>query len=76
VHREDQTKQVVDAATVNDFVYDQAVNSTTPPVTATNVRGRLAKATSPTSSVSFSYDAFGRINAQVFTDRMVTSNNV
>ena len=76
VHREDQTNQVVDAATVNDFVYDQAVNITTPPVTATNVLGRLAKATSPTSSVSFSYDAFGRINAQVFTDRTTTSANV
>jgi len=76
VHREDQTNQVVDAATVNDFVYDQAVNTTTPPVTATNVLGRLAKATSPTSSVSFSYDAFGQVNAQVFTDRTTTSANV
>jgi hypothetical protein len=54
VHREDQTNQVVNAATVNDFVYDQAINSTAPPVIATNVLGRLAKATSPTSSVSFS----------------------
>ena len=76
VHREEQTNQVVDAATVNDFVYDQAVHTPTPPVTATHVLGRLAKATSPTSSVSFSYDAFGQINAQVFTDRTTTSANV
>jgi YD repeat-containing protein len=76
VHREEQTNQVVDAATVHDFIYDQAVHSTTPPVTATHVLGRLAKATSPTSSVSFSYDAFGRINAQIFTDRTTPSANV
>ena len=76
VHREDQTNQVVNAATVNDFVYDQAINSTAPPVIATNVLGRLAKATSPTSSVSFSYDAFGRNNAKVFIDRTTTSPNV
>jgi len=40
------------------------------------VLGRLAKATAPTSSVSFSYDAFGRVNARVFTDLTATSNNV
>ena len=76
VHREERTNQVVDAATVHDFVYDQAVHGATPPVTATNVVARLAKATSPTSSVSFSYDAFGRSNAQVFIDRTTTSANV
>ena len=36
---------MVDAATVNDFLYDQPVNVATPPVLATNVLGRLAKAT-------------------------------
>jgi RHS repeat-associated protein len=61
---------------VKDFVYDVGVNNTTPPVTAGNVLGRLAKATAATSSVSFSYDAFGRANANVFTDRTVSSNNV
>src|SRR6185503_18673107 len=30
--------------------------------------GRLAKATSPTGLATFSYDAFGRINARVFRD--------
>lgn len=76
VHSEDKTNNAVNPQTVKDFVYDQGVNTATPPVTATNVRGRLTKATAPTSSVSFSYDAFGRINAQVFTDRTTTSANV
>jgi RHS repeat-associated protein len=75
-HSEDQTNLVAIPETVKDFVYDQGVNNVTPPVTATNTLGRLAKATSPTSSVSVSYDAFGHINAQVFTDRTATSNNV
>jgi YD repeat-containing protein len=75
-HSEDQINQVAIPETVKDFVYDQGVNNLTPPVTATNTLGRLAKATAPTSSVSFSYDAFGQINAQVFTDRTATSNNV
>jgi RHS repeat-associated protein len=75
-HGEDQTNQVALPETVKDFVYDQGVNNITPPVTATNMLGRLAKATAPTSSVSFSYDAFGQVNAQVFTDRTATSNNV
>lgn len=76
VHGEDQTKGVVDPQTVNDYVYDIGVNNATPSVTATNVKGRLAKATSPTSKVSFSYDGLGRVNAKVFTDRTVGSNNV
>ena len=76
MHSEDTTNNGVNPETVKDFVYDQGVNTATPPVTATNVRGRLTKAAAPTSSVSFSYDSFGRINAQVFTDRTVTSNNV
>ena len=59
---------MVDAATVNDFLYDQPVNLTTPPVLATNVLGRLAKATFPTGAVSFSYDGLGRVNTQTFTD--------
>jgi RHS repeat-associated protein len=67
-HAEDRTNDDVDAETVNDYSYDQPANSRTPPVTATNVRGRLAQATSPTSTTSFSYDGLGRINAEVFTD--------
>ena len=68
IHSEDRTNNVVDAATVNDFLYDQPVNVTTPPVLATHVLGRLAKATFPTGAVSFSYDGLGRVNTQTFTD--------
>jgi len=76
IHSEDKTKGTVDPETINDFVYDVGVNNTTPPLTATNVKGRLAKATSPTSTVSFSYEGFGRVSAQVFTDRTAGSNNI
>ena len=62
--------------TVVDYSYDQPVDTTTPPVKATNVLGRLAKATSPTSSVVYSYDDLGRANASVFTDRSVSSANI
>ena len=68
VHNEDRTNDVVDAATVHDYLYDEPVHVTTPPVLATNVRGRLAKATFPTGSVSLSYDGLGRVNTQTFTD--------
>jgi RHS repeat-associated protein len=76
VHSEEKTNNAVNPETVKDFVYDQGVNTATLPVAATNVLGRLATATAPTSAVSFSYDAFGRVNAQVFTDRTVPSNDV
>jgi RHS repeat-associated protein len=69
-HSEDRTNNTVDAETVNDYLYDQPVNNSTPPVTATNVLGRLSKATSPSSTVSFSYDGLGRMNARVFTDKL------
>ena len=66
----DQSKEqrngVVDAETVNDYRYDQDVN-VAPQVTPTNVIGRLAHATSPTGPISLSYDAFGSVNARVFT---------
>ena len=58
---------MVDLATVNDYVYDQGV-SIAPQVTPTNVMGRLAQATSPTGSISLSYDMYGSVNARVFTD--------
>jgi RHS repeat-associated protein len=72
MHREDRTNNVVEAATVNDYLYDQPVNVTMPPVVATHVRGRLAKATFPTGAVAFSYDGLGRVNAQTFTDTTTT----
>ena len=56
-----------DPETVNDYLYDQGVN-VAPQVTPTNVIGRLTQATSPTGSISLSYDAFGSVNARVFTD--------
>jgi RHS repeat-associated protein len=68
VHSEDRTSNVVDPKSVRDFVYDQGQSTTTPPITATNVRGRLAKASALTSSVAYSYDAFGHVNAEVFSD--------
>jgi RHS repeat-associated protein len=67
VHREDQFNGETDPETVYDYFYDEAVQ-TAPQVTMTNVLGRLALATSPTGSVSLSYDDFGSINARVFTD--------
>jgi hypothetical protein len=55
---------VVDAETVHDYRYDQDVN-VAPQLPPTNGIGRLAHATSPTSSISLSYDAFGSVNARV-----------
>jgi RHS repeat-associated protein len=66
-HSEHQTAGVVDPETVHDYAYDTAVQ-VAPQVTATNVLGRLAKASWPTGAVTYSYDGQGRNNAQVFTD--------
>jgi RHS repeat-associated protein len=71
VHREDRTSGNVEPRTVNDLVYDVGVDNATPAVTAVNVLGRLAKATSPTSSVSFSYSSLGLNAASVYTDLTV-----
>lgn len=67
VHSEQQTGGVADAATLNDYQYDQPV-SVTPHLTPTNVLGRLAQASSPTGTTSFSYDSLGDLNGRVFTD--------
>ncbi|HMG24733.1 MAG TPA: hypothetical protein VK607_25525, partial [Kofleriaceae bacterium] len=67
IHQEQSRNTAVDADTVMNYQYDAGVNLA-PQVTPTNVLGRLAQASSPTGSTSFSYDAFGRINARVFTD--------
>jgi RHS repeat-associated protein len=67
VHREEQNNGVTDPETVFDYVYDHGVN-VAPQVTPTHVLGRLAQATAPTGTVSFSYDDLGRTNARVFTD--------
>ncbi|MDC8016249.1 RHS repeat-associated core domain-containing protein [Tahibacter soli] len=75
-HGEERSNGKAIAATVREFAYDIGVNTATPPVPATFVLGRLAQASSPTSTVSYSYDAFGRAAAQVYTDRTSTANNV
>jgi YD repeat-containing protein len=67
IHSEQHNNGIADPATVNDYLYDQAIKIA-PQVTPTNMLGRLAQAISPTGAVSFSYDAFGQINARVFTD--------
>jgi RHS repeat-associated protein len=67
IHQEQRRDTLVDADTVMDYQYDVAVNLA-PQVTPTNVLGRMTQASSPTGLVSFSYDAFGRIDARVFTD--------
>jgi hypothetical protein len=58
---------MVDAETVNDYLYDQGMN-VAPQVSPTNVIGRLTHATLPTGSISLHYDAFCSVNARVFTD--------
>src|SRR5882757_6538903 len=67
IHSEQRDNGVVDPDTVNDYAYDQAVNAA-PQVTATNLIGRLALASSPTGDMAFSYDSLGQMNARVFTD--------
>jgi RHS repeat-associated protein len=67
VHSEQQDNDVVVPETVNDYLYDQPVDLA-PQLTATNVLGRLSQASSPTGTVSFSYDAFGQVNGRVFLD--------
>jgi RHS repeat-associated protein len=74
-HREDQTNTIVDADTVNNYLYDRPVTLSTR-VNPTNVLGRLAQASSPTSDISFSYDDFGRANANVFADKPADANGV
>lgn len=76
VRSEDRTGGVVDVDTVNTYLYDTGVNTITPSVIATNVLGRMAKANSPTSTVSFSYDGLGRINARTYTDISISPAKV
>jgi RHS repeat-associated protein len=64
---EERNDGVTDPATVNSYAYDTPVN-VTPLVAPTFVLGQLARATSPSGQLTFSYDALGRANAEVFTD--------
>jgi YD repeat-containing protein len=64
---EERNDGVTDPETITTYAYDTGVTFT-PLVTPTFVLGQLARATSPAGQVTFSYDAFGRMNAQVFKD--------
>src|SRR5262249_12342272 len=76
IHREDQQPGGILPGTINDYSYDNGVNTVTPPVTATNTLGRLATASWPGGKVSLRYDGLGRVNTKVFTDTTVTPNKV
>jgi RHS repeat-associated protein len=58
---------IPDPATVKQYTYDTAVIGS-PLVTPSFVLGRLASATSSSSQITLSYDAFGAINAEVYSD--------
>jgi RHS repeat-associated protein len=62
----EENNYVLDPLTVNTYTYDTAAVSTR--ITPTYVLGRLAKASSPTEDIVFSYDELGNVNARSFTD--------
>ncbi len=64
---DERSNGVVDPYTADRYVYDTPV-SLSPLVNPTFVTGHLASAISARGTVAFSYDAFGRVNARVFTD--------
>ena len=64
---EERNDGITDPETVTTYAYDTGV-TVSPLVTPTFVLGQLARATSASGQVTFSYDAFGRMNARVFTD--------
>jgi RHS repeat-associated protein len=67
IETEEITNGVTDPATIDRYSYDTGVTPSTL-VSPTFVLGRMAAASSPTGQVAFSYDGFGHLNAQVFTD--------
>ncbi|NNB88541.1 RHS repeat-associated core domain-containing protein [Corallococcus exiguus] len=66
-HSEDRIQGAAVPATAYDFFYDVGF-SPTPLVTPTNVLGRLSSTKSSLGEVFYSYDAYGRPNAHVYTD--------
>jgi YD repeat-containing protein len=58
---------IEDDTTVKKYGYDVGVNASSH-VSPTFVLGRLASASTPEGRVSFSYDAFGRVNGRTFSD--------
>ena len=58
IRKEERTNDVTNADTVAEFVYDRAVLG----------HGRLNRASTRTSSVSFGYDAFGHVAQKSFID--------
>ncbi|MDC8016241.1 RHS repeat domain-containing protein [Tahibacter soli] len=63
----------LDADTVNDYTYDAPATFVSR-LAPTYVLGRLASASSPTTQVSLSYDALGRINGRGYNDRHGNTN--
>ncbi len=64
---EERADGIADPETVTTYDYDAGVKLS-PQVTPTFVLGRLARASSPSGQVAFSYDSLGRVNAQTFAD--------
>jgi RHS repeat-associated protein len=64
---EERNNGITDPQTVMTYDYDVGV-PLSPLVTPAFVLGRLARASSPRGQVAFSYDALGRVNAQVYSD--------
>ena len=64
---EERNNGIIDPQTIMTYDYDVGV-PVSPLVTPAFVLGRLARASSPRGQVAFSYDALGRVNAQVYRD--------
>ncbi len=64
---DERVNGVVDPESINSYAYDNGV-AVSPQVTPTFVIGQLARASSPSGDVAYSYDALGLVNAQTFTD--------
>ena len=62
----EENNHVLDPLTVNTYSYDVA--GTSSKITPQNVKGRLAKASSPTEDVVLGYDGLGNVNARSFKD--------
>ena len=68
---EEQNDGVTDPDSLNSYSYDVAAAS--PRLSPTFVAGRLTKASAASGDVTFSYDAFGNIDAKLYSDRVGTA---
>ena len=66
-HREEQNGGATDHTAVYDYMYDTPFTVSSE-VSPTYVLGRLAKAIGPQSTIYFSYDTYGAINARTDVD--------